>query len=201
MKKLNILFLFLIPALIYSQSAKETLLSFQNKYKTVKSFTADFAQETKSNLNKDTYKNSGKIYFEKINKFRIEFQGQLLITDGTSVWNYNKKQNKVVITNYNSEPSVFSLDKYILDYPKDCEATYFNQAQKILLLKPKKKGMDFKDIKIYTSNSQIMSRIEFTDANGNYYSFEFSNVKLNEKINGQQFTFITPKGVRSVDLR
>lgn len=202
MKKLILLLICLIPAFVFSQSAKEELSSIQYRFKSAKSFTADFAQVTKTGLDKNEFKSSGKIQFKKNNKFRIELKDQLLITDGKTVWNHNTKQKKVIITRFDSEPSVLSLDKFILEYPQECEVSFTgDSSQKIIQLIPKKKNPEFKSIKIYPDETSLLSKVEFTDANGNYFSFEFSNVKLNENLNDRQFSYIVPKGTRAVDLR
>lgn len=202
MTKLKILLLLFIPAFIYSQSAGEVLANLQTKFKATKNFTADFVQVTKTGADKAEFKSSGKIYFKKGNKFRIELKDQVLVTDGKTVWNHNTKQKKVIITNYASEPSVLSLDKYLLEYPKLCDASFAgNSDNKIIELKPKKKNTGFKEIIIFPNETSILSKVEFTDANGNYFSFEFSNVKLNENLSDRQFSYTVPKGTRTVDLR
>lgn len=202
MKKLLFLFILFIPVFIYSQSAKETLALLQIKFKSTKSFTADFTQVTQTGADKNGFKTSGKIYFKKGNKFRIEMKDQLLVTDGKTVWNHNAKQNKVIITKYDSEPSVLSLDKYILEYPQQCDVSFKEKSGiQVIELTPKKKNTGFKGITIYPDDSSILSKVEFTDANGNYFSFEFSNVKLNENLSDRQFSYTVPKGTRTVDLR
>ncbi len=202
MTKLKILLILLFPLLVYPQSAKEILTSLQNKYKLIKSFSADFVQETKTELQKGEYKSSGKVYFKKSNKIRIETKEQLMISDGKTIWNHNLKQNKVIITNFDSEPSILSLDKFILEFPRQCEASFTGSSnRKIIQLKPSKKNAEFKDIKIYPDENTILSKVEFTDANGNYFSFEFSNVKLDENLSDKQFSYTVPKGTRTVDLR
>jgi chaperone LolA len=199
---IKILLILFFPVFIYAQTAKELLTDMQAKYNSVKCFTADFNQNTKTDLQKEPFKSSGKIYFKKSNKFRIEMKDQLLISDGKTVWNHNLKQNKIIITNFDSEPSVLSLDKFILDYPGQCDASYTGDAaNKAILLKPKKKNAEFKNIKIYPDSGSILSKVEFTDAGGNYFSFEFSNVKLDENLSDKQFSYTVPKGTRTVDLR
>jgi len=202
MMKYKLLFLLFLPTAVFSQSAKELLTELQNKYKSVNSFTASFNQVTRNGIEKNEFNSSGKIYFKKKNKIRVELKEQLLISDGKTVWNYNKKQNKVIISNNEAEPSVLSLDKFILGYPAECEASFTGkQEQKIILLTPKKKNAPFKEIKIYPDNSSILTKIEFTDTNGNYFSFGFTDVKLDGDIKDSQFMFTAPKGIRTVDLR
>ena len=201
MKLKYLIFLLFMPALVYPQSAKDLLVKLQGKYKSVKSFTADFSQSTKAETGKDEFTSSGRIYFKKKDKFKIEFKDQILVTDGATVWNYNRKQNKVIITGFDNGPSVLSLDKFILEYPNECEASFAGEGDKIIVLKPKDKDADFREIRITPDESTILSKVEFTDANGNYFSFRFTNVKLNENLSDKLFKYTVPKGTRTVDLR
>jgi len=202
MMKLKIFVLILIPVLIFGQNAKDQLAELQNKYKAVKSFTADFSQSTKAKSVEKEYKSSGKIYFKKEDKFRVELTDQILVTDGKSVWNHNVKQKKVIISKYDSEPSVLSLDKFILEFPKECDVRFAGEgSSRYILLKPRKSNSEFKEIRIFPDSKSILSKLEFTDANGNFFSFEFSNVKLDENISDKQFNYSVPKGTRTVDLR
>lgn len=202
MRKLLLLLLLFMPVLIYSQNAQEILKGLQNKYRQIKSFTADFEQITNAGVDKKEFKSSGRIFFKKENKFRIELKDQLLVSDGKTVWNHNIKMKKVIVTNYDSEPAVLSLDKFILEYPSECTVTFAKGGEgKTLFLQPKKNNTPFREIKIYPDEASILQRIEFTDANGNYFSFRFSNVKPDENIGDKQFNYIAPKGIRTIDLR
>ena len=202
MRTIKILLMLLIPVFIYPQNAQDILKGLQNKYKQIKSFTADFEQATNAGIDKKEFKSSGRISFKKENKFRIELKDQTLVTDGKTVWNHNKKMKKVIITNYDSEPTVLSLDKFILEYPGECKVSFAGRGEgKVLFLQPVKNNSPFREIKIYPDESSILSRIEFTDANGNYFSFRFSNVKLDENISDKEFNYLVPKGIRAVDLR
>lgn len=202
MTKFKLALLLLIPMLLYSQTAKEQLTGLQNKYKAVKTITADFRQVTKSDAVENEYKSEGKLFFKKEDKFRLELKDQVLVTDGKTVWNHNTKAKKVIITKFDSEPSLLSLDRFILDLPNECDARFSGEGKdKCIQLKPKKKNSDFREIKIFPDNNSILSKLEFTDSNGNFFSFEFSNVKLDVNLSDKQFIYSVPKGTRTVDLR
>ena len=78
----------------FAQSAESVLKSLQNKFDSISDLSADVNQKSngKSSL-------SGKLFFKKENKLRMEFGNQTIIADGTTSWNYNKKDKKVIISN------------------------------------------------------------------------------------------------------
>ena len=50
----------------------------------------------------------GKFLFKKENQLRLELKNLIIVSDGKTNWNYNKKQNKVIITNYDeNDPPQF----------------------------------------------------------------------------------------------
>ncbi len=91
---------FFIQHWIYSQSAESVLKSLQNKFDSITDLSADVTQKSngKSSL-------SGKMYFKKENNLRIEFGNQTIVADGKTSWNYNKKDKKVIISDYDEAGS------------------------------------------------------------------------------------------------
>ncbi len=68
----------------------------------------------------------GKVYYKKENQMRFEFKNILIVSDGETSWNYNQKQNKVIITDYESEGNkILSMRQIIFEYPQDCDLSTF----------------------------------------------------------------------------
>ena len=104
---------------IAQDKGKDLLDSVQKKYKSLTDLSADFKQSMneKSSL-------KGKIFYSRGNKLRLELKNSTIISDGTILWNYNKGQKKVVINNASgSDPSFFTTDKFLYDYPSKSGVT------------------------------------------------------------------------------
>jgi len=191
------IFLFL-PAFIIGQN-NDLLSAIQKKYKSLYDFTADFKQSLneKSNV-------TGKIQFSKGNKLRLELKNSTIISDGTTLWNYNKSQKKVVITKVApDDPTYFSLDKFIFDYPsKSVVSTENKEGRELLVLVPRKESnLDFKKSQILVNHDNLMIRIVVENLSGALMDFQLSNYKLNQNLPDSRFTFSPPEGTNIIDLR
>jgi outer membrane lipoprotein-sorting protein len=119
----------------------ELLKSVQSKYNSVSTISVNF---NKSAGSKEDF--SGKLFLKKDNKLRIELKNNLIVTDGETFWNYDKKQKKVIINNYDaSDPSEFSLNSFVNDYPSKCNLTSGEEGDfKTMTLVPKTSELNFK---------------------------------------------------------
>ena len=189
----------IISSTSFSQSSSNQLLkTLQNKFNSINDLSADFKQSTNGKINL-----AGKFFYKKENDLRLELKNLMIVSDGTTNWSYNKKENKVIISNYDpSDPSMISLKRIIDDYPKKCSVSDEKEnGNQVLVLKPGKPGMNFKIAKIYINSSELVQKIILTDQNDALVQIEFSNYKLNQKLNNSTFTFIPPKGSKVIDIR
>lgn len=200
MKFLKIILLIFFPAILTAQTQKPELLNkLQNKFSSIESVSADFVQ--KSN---DVVNLSGKLYFKKENNLRCVLNNSLIISNGKTSWNYNKKLNKVVISNYDStDPSIFSLKNIILNFPDMCKVSDLsNDSSKVLQLIPKNNSvLNFKKAKIFMTKDNLVSKLLINDSNNNLIEIDLSDYKLNPVLPNSYFNFDPPKGSKIVDLR
>ena len=129
--RFKIIFIYTISVLVLSasfgqESAEDVLQKIQDKFNTINDLSANLTQSVNGNVNLN-----GKVYYKRENKLRFEFKNILIISDGESAWNYNEKDNKVIITDYESEGNkIFSLRQIVYEYPEDCEiSTYEEKGQ------------------------------------------------------------------------
>ena len=143
---LSISFILLFVVSVLAQDkGKDFLDAVQKKYKSINDFSADFKQSTNGKVSLN-----GKIFFSKGNKLRLELKNSTIISDGNTIWNYNKGQKKVVINNVSaSDPSSFSIDKFLNDYPSKSLVTLEKEDNlDVLVLVPKSENdMNFKNQK------------------------------------------------------
>jgi outer membrane lipoprotein carrier protein len=184
---------------IAQDKSKDLLDSVQKKYKSLTDLTADFKQS----LNEKTSL-KGKIFYSKGNKLRLELKNSTIISDGTVLWNYNKGQKKVVINNASgSDPSFFTTDKFLYDYPSKSGVTMEKEDnQDVLVLVPQKESnLNFKKAKILVNQDYLIIRISVENLSGNNMNLQFSNYNLNRNLPESLFTFSPPEGTNIIDLR
>ena len=199
MKIIKIFYVFTLAACftVYAQTTSDLLKSVQSKYNSANSLSVNF---TKISGSKEDF--SGKLFLKKENKLRIELKNNTIITDGKTFWNYNKKENKVIINNYDeSEPSELSLNKVILDYPSKCTVTEGEDGSyNTLTLIPKTSELNFNSVKLFVNSDYLADKVMIDDPTGKA-TIKLSGYKLNQDIPDTEFTFSTPKGCKVIDLR
>ena len=198
MKLKIILILLFFTSSVFTQSAESVLKSLQNKFDSITDLSANVSQKVggKSNL-------SGKILFKKENNLRIEFPNQTIVADGQTSWNYNKKDKKVIISNYEETGSGLLSIKYLVyEYPSECEISLSSKdGSEVLVLKPKSKRSGLGEVKLYVSKDNLIDKIIVSNQASGEMEVTFSNYKLNQKISDSQFSFTPPEGTTVVDLR
>ena len=194
---LLMLWMFLCVSVFGQDNTNELLNAVQSKYNSINTLTADFS---KSSGSKEDF--SGKIYLKKENKLRIELKNNTIITDGETFWNYNKKENKVIINNYDeSEPSELSLNNFIQVYPSKSNVSSGEEGNyKILRLVPKTAELNFSSAKLYINKDDLVEKV-IIDSNSGKSTITLSGYKLNQDIPDSEFTYSPPKGIKVIDLR
>jgi len=195
---ISFLFLFTVGLNYYAVGDK-LLRNLQDKFYEVKDLSAEFKQSTGGRAVV-----SGKFLFKKEDKLRIEFKNSILVSDGSTNWNYNQKENKVIISkNDDSNASPFSLQKVIFDYPKECMvSSEMDDGTEVLILTANKESsIGYSLIKIWLNNENLIIRIMLKDKADNQIQIDFSKYKVNQKIADSKFSFTPPEGSKVIDLR
>jgi outer membrane lipoprotein carrier protein len=192
-----ILFLFFEPGI--AQSDAEVLLkNIQEKFNSISDLSADITRSVNGKVN---FK--GKIYYKKENHLRFEFDNVLVISDGNTSWNYNKKQNKVIISDYDSEGrGILSIRQLIFEFPEDCKlSTYESEGKKVLGLIPKDNSFSFNSVKLFTEPDNLITKILIDDPATGTVQIDLSNYQLDKNLADSYFRFSPPDGSQVIDLR
>lgn len=203
MKKL--FFLLLFSQIIPAQSANDILKKAQAKFNSITSFSSNFSQVIISPEGKVSGKDNGTFIYKRKNKFIVDQKRSTIVSNSESVWNYDKKNKKVVISTFYDDPTSFSIERFIFDYPALCRIKFIkeesNDIEKVIQLIPKDDQLDVKEIKIWFNNNNLINRLEIVDLLDIRYSFSFTDIKENQDIPDSRFTFYPPKGIKIIDLR
>ena len=188
---------FIVPG--YSQEkAEDVLKALQDKFNSINDLQADISQSTdgKQNL-------IGKLLYKKENKLRLELKNHLIISNGTTSWNYSKKENKVIISSVDEESEgIFSVKKLIYEYPSQCELSLEDEGgQKILTLVPSSTSLSFNYLKLYVNSDNLISKVLLSEGAGSLSLVNISDYVLNKNIPDSKFSFTSPEGCKVIDLR
>jgi outer membrane lipoprotein-sorting protein len=178
--------------------ANQTLSELQSKFDSIEDLTADIIQSVggKTNLN-------GKIFYMKENKLRFEFDNILIVSDGETSWNYNKKEKKVIITNYETEgTNILSIEELIYDYPEECEINAYEfEDQTVLEFVPDNSTLNFSSIKLWINSENLVTRALFEDPATDLIQIDLSGYKINSALPESYFSFTPPAASEIIDLR
>ena len=198
MKIIFSLFYLVYSTIGFAQSAESVLKSLQAKFDSITDLSVEVTQKLngKSGLN-------GDMYFKKENNLRFELGNQLIVTDGTTSWNYNKKDKTIIISNYDEKGAgLLSINYLIYQYPSECDLSLSSEGSKqILILKPRSKKNNLGEVKLYITKENLIDKAVIQNQATGTMEVSFSNYKLNQKISDSNFTFTAPEGTTVVDLR
>ncbi|MCU0342435.1 MAG: outer membrane lipoprotein carrier protein LolA [Ignavibacterium sp.] len=196
-------FLISILVLFYSivgfaQNAESVLKSLQNKFDSITDLTVDVIQKSNG---KSSF--SGKMYYKRGSKLRIEIGNQTIVADGKTSWNYNKKNNKVIISDYDETGSgLLSINYLVYQYPSECDLSLSAEgSSQILNLKPKSKKNNLGEVKLFINKENLIEKAIISNPSSGTMEITFSNYKLNQNLSDSRFSFTAPEGTTVVDLR
>jgi len=198
MKILISLLVLFLSTVRFTQNAESVLKSLQNKFDSITDLTADVAQKNNGQSNL-----TGKMYFKKENNIRLELGNQTIVADGKTSWNYNKKNKKVIISDYDEAGSgLVSINYLVYQYPSECDLSLSTEGtSQILNLKPKSKKNNLGEVKLYISKENLIDKAVISNPASGTMEVSFSNYKLNQNLPDAKFSFTEPEGTTVVDLR
>jgi outer membrane lipoprotein carrier protein len=199
----RIMVLLVIPYFIQAQDANEVIKKLQNKFDTIKNFESNFSQTITSAQGQESINFDGEFYFKKENSFAIVLPNRSIISDGESIWNYDKSQNKAVISIFENDDATFSLDKIIYSYPEKCKLSLIKNGENNFIVKatPRNMELSFKEAYLTIDKYFILNKVEIIDFNNMKFIFALHSTKINENIDNSKFQFTPTNEVEIIDLR
>lgn len=215
MKKLTFIIsaaIILLSNIASAQTSKEILDKLSTKAKGWKSISADFTSTLKDQKANVNQKQEGNIKI-KGNKYHLNLSQYTVISDGTTVWSYDKKSNSCTIDNLEDikdgafDPSeMFTIwEKDFKHEMKNTNATVDGVAcYEIHLFPNNPKGKAYHTIVMYVDKAKNeVSKISVKMREGGEVNYKVKNFKTNGTVTDNDFKFDKAKkpGVSMVDNR
>jgi outer membrane lipoprotein carrier protein len=190
--------------------AKAILDGVSKKFSQLKSVVANFILKVEGANNSVTESKKGTVYLKGA-KYKVNLDGQEIISDNKTSWTYAKDANEVTINNIDPNSSSLSPAKLFTNfydkdylYRLDGETTEKGKVLQNIEMTPTDKSKNvFKVIVSIDKKGQNISRMKVFEKNGNHYTYEITSFTPNTNVSDATFSFDPKKypGVEVVDLR
>lgn len=203
--------LFILSGILTAQSdkkAEELLEKVINKMAAYENFKAELSY-TMVNKEMDIDEKKTGVIFVKDDSYRIEMEGQVIISDGTTIWTYIQDSEEVMISDVEAEEESISPSKILTTYNEDYKAKFDvdkklkNVDLKCISLKPNE-GKQFENMRIEVNEKKLtLESFSLNDKNGNVFTYFIINLEPNLELPDDTFTFDPAKypDVDVIDMR
>lgn len=216
LKKIIILTIAMIPMLAIGQithTAKGDI--DKNAQNILKKASGQYSKEavrfdvTMVNYNtskKETARKKATVTY-KAGAYHILFDDQELISDGKSVWHWNKTSKEVVASTLSDKPDdVMNPALLLKNYEKQFKAKYIRTEENgdaVIDLTPRKSMSYHKLRLIIVEKSGVVKKIEIHNYDGSRGEYLFANYKSKVKTAESDFTFSVKQHpeVELIDMR
>jgi outer membrane lipoprotein-sorting protein len=190
--------------------AKTILDNVSNKFSKLKSVVANFVLKVEGANNSVTDSKKGTVYLKGA-KYKVNLDGQEIISDNKTSWTYAKDANEVTINNVDHNSTALTPAKLFTNfydkdylYRLDGETTEKGKVLQNIEMTPTDKSKNvFKVIVSVDKKAQNIAKMKVFEKNGNHYTYEITSFTPNGNVTDATFTFDAKKypGVEVVDLR
>jgi outer membrane lipoprotein carrier protein len=197
-----------LSMLFASQKAEDVLDKVRKRYDAVTDAELQFTEKVRFPMTKIEQQLSGTLYIKKNNKYRVEMDDQVIVTDGQTVWSYSASNNQVVIDRFKEDEQSLTPEKILVGAPENFTATVVGQEKigayetTILKLVPKDNQSFIHSLRLWVDEKEWMIRqVEIIDVSEKQTTYAVLQVHTNTGLQDSRFEYRIPKGADVVDLR
>lgn len=200
---------FLTYSMLLGADAEKVVKEIQKKYQKSKSLEIQFKEINRFKLTGTSSEVFGTFIIKDQDTYRLDSETQIIATDGTVFWRYNKIENQVLIDYAKKENQEVLLNNFLYDlqqkYFSQIISEYKEAGKKGYVIKLTPKASEenfFTSIKIWVeNNSWKIDKVIYTDYNENETEYEIESIAFDKKFPDSLFTLVPPEGSEVVDLR
>jgi len=210
MKRIILLLIVLLIGLGWSATKVDKIIKkVQRKYKDVQTLYVDFKQINRFKLTGIENEIYGTLWLGQNDKFRLETEDQVMVSDGEAFWRYNKLENQVIVDYAKKSDQDILMKDFLFNIADRYYSEILSESKegkdKIYLVKLTPKNQEdsfFKYIKVWIVDKKwTFKRVVYIDYDDNESEYEINKIQINPEVNNQVFRLQIPEGVEVVDLR
>ena len=204
----SLLALLLAPAAATAEDAEDVLARVRKKYDSITDATLAFSQDVRFPLAGINQRLEGKLLLKKTNKYRVELDGQTIVTNGQTVWSYAAATNQVLIDRFKLNERTLSPERLLTTAPDEYVSRIVGKEKVgpaetvVLLLTPRSESSSVKSLKLWVDEgSSLVKQVLLVDINSRETQYTVRDIDINKGLEDSRFVFDVPEGVEVVDLR
>ncbi len=205
----TLLLMLLTVSAVYAGKVDKIIGKVQDKYRKTKTVRIEFKEKSHFKLTDTMTEIAGVLQMSGKDKYRLDSEDQVLVSNGETLWRYNKLDSQVLVDHAKKTEEDVMLNNFLYEI-KD---HYFGQLLEekkdggvkkyAIKLTPKPSEQSFfSSIKMWVKDKTWeVEEIVYVDYNGNETTYVISEIVFNPNLNTSIFTFTPPEGIQVVDLR
>ncbi|MBC7185482.1 MAG: outer membrane lipoprotein carrier protein LolA [Calditrichaeota bacterium] len=176
-------------------------------FESLKTMRARFTQTFEWQLVGESQKTAGTLAAAKGDRYRIETEDQLIVTDGKTVWNFSKANKQVIVDELGKTADAPLMRDLMLRYAEGYTAVLKGQeaigGSDCFVVELRPKGEEFiTAVTLWVDGKLwVPLRVRQVDVNDNVNVYELQDVELNVTLPPGLFTFEPPAGAEVIDMR
>lgn len=188
--------------------AKAILDAVSRNLRSHASYSAAFTFKAENASGKTLETRQGTIRL-KGQKYRMALNGQDFISDGSTIWTFDKSANEVTINKFDQKGSTLTPQKLFTDfyakdflYKQNPDTKLNGKAVKEVELTPTDKSKPYFKVLLWIANNSIAGA-RIYEKSGSRFSYVVNSYKVNPALPDADFAFnaASHPGVEVVDLR
>ena len=150
---------------------------------------------------------SGNLIAKKGNKYKMKIDDRLIICNGKTIWNYSKKDNKVVIGDFQKDNENISLEDIFFSFIenfKPISLLSLDDSNSYSIKLKSKDSInymsDISEVNLKITKKYIIKSIQIIE-NNETLTWQINKLKCTNHIDDNEFEFTLPKKCTVIDLR
>jgi outer membrane lipoprotein-sorting protein len=182
------------------------LAALEDRWDNLPGLSAEFTHTWEWVLAGETQVTTGLMRLASENRFRIETEDLVLVSDGTTIWQHTPSQNQVVIDNFNPRRPNATPEQLFLAFTEESRAEWLREegrerARQAVIRLHRSEAADPATVDAWVElERMLVVRLEYADGAGNRHRYELDDIRLTEQAQ-EYFRFTIPEGAIVVDLR
>lgn len=188
-------------------TATDLLDRIKAKYESLDALSADFTEVLHPAYSDTEQKLIGTLVMSG-DRYRLETETLIVVTDGATNWVYLPEDHQVTISDFVEDETSFSPSQFFVTQPDKYNTTYKETKtvdgvkHHVLHLIPLDEEAFIQAAVLWIRDTDnLITKMELTDMNETKMVFNLDNIRLNPGTDADTFRLKIPEGAEVIDLR